>query len=228
MRDRLAAMTEPGWAAVDDYFARALVDEDDALATARESSTRTALGHIEVSPAQGAFLALLTQIAGARRVLEFGTLVGYSATWFARAVGAGGRVVTLELDGANAAIARENWERAGVAGRVEVIVGPAADSAQRLIDAGTEPFDLVFIDADKPNNPVYVAAALQLTRPGAVIVIDNVVRRGEVANDDTHAPDALGVRAAVDAIAAHPDLDATALQTVGIKGWDGIVIARRR
>jgi predicted O-methyltransferase YrrM len=143
-------------------------------------------------------------------------------------VGAGGRVVTFELEETNAAVARRNLERAGVADRVDVVVGQAAASAQQLVDAGVEPFDLVFIDADKPSNPVYLAAALKLTRAGAVIVIDNVVRKGEVVLSDTNDPRVDGVRQVVDDIAAHPDLDATAIQTVGIKGWDGLVIARRR
>jgi len=182
----------------------------------------------EVAANQGALLALLTQISGARRVLEFGTLAGYSTVWFARAVGAKGHVVTLELEEQNAAVARENLERAGVSERVEVLVGPASATAQRLIDQGTEPFDLVFIDADKPSNPAYLAAAIELTAPGAVIVIDNVVRDGAVVNADSVDPRVQGVREVVDAISANPDLDATALQTVGEKGWDGLIIAHRR
>jgi predicted O-methyltransferase YrrM len=171
---------------------------------------------------------LLTRIAGARRVLEFGTLAGYSTIWFARAVGAGGHAVTFELEETNAAVARANLERAGVADRVDVVVGPAAASVQQLIDAGVELFDMVFIDADKPSNPVYLAAALTLTRAGAVIVIDNVVRKGAVVLPDTGDARVEGVRQVVDDIDVHPDLDATAIQTVGIKGWDGLILARRR
>jgi predicted O-methyltransferase YrrM len=221
-------VSAPAWRAVDDYYAGALVAEDDALVAARESGSRTTMPNAEVAPNQGAFLGLLARIAGARRVLEFGTLAGYSAIWFARAVGPDGHVVTFELEETNAAVARANLERAGVADRVEVVVGRAAESAQRLVDAGVEPFDLVFIDADKPNNPVYLAAALELTRSGAVLVVDNVVRQGAVVRSDTGDPGVEGVRQLVDAIAAHPDLDATAIQTVGIKGWDGLIIARRR
>lgn len=215
------------WRDVDDYFAAALIPQDDALLAARESGAQTTLPNAEVAPNQGMLLALLTQIAGAHRVLEFGTLAGYSTIWLARAVGPQGRVVTLELEEGNAAIARVNLERAGVAARVDILVGPAVRSAQRLIDADAEAFDLVFIDADKPSNPLYLAAALELTRPGAVIVIDNVVRNGAVLaeRDD---PAVRGVRTLVDDIAANPDLDATAIQTVGVKGWDGLIVARRR
>lgn len=215
------------WRDVDDYFIDALIPQDDALDAARVASAETTMPNAEVTPNQGALLAMLTRTAGARRVLEFGTLAGYSTIWFARAVGPQGRVVTLELEEQNAAIARGNLERAGVADRVDVLVGAAAASAQRLIDAGTDPFDLVFIDADKPSNPIYLAAALELTRPGAVIIIDNVVRNGAVVTDHDRS-DVQGVRALVAAIAANPDLDATAIQTVGSKGWDGLIVARRR
>lgn len=218
----------PAWRSVDSYFAAALVDEDAALVEARESGARTTMPNAEVAANQGALIGLLAQISGARRVLEFGTLAGYSTVWLARAVGVGGHVVTFELEEQNAAIARENLERAGVADRVDVVVGPAADSAQRLIDQQVEPFDLVFIDADKPSNPIYLAAALELTTPGAVIVIDNVVRDGAVADANSSDPRVQGVRAVIDAIAENPDLDATALQTVGEKGWDGLIIVHRR
>ncbi|AZL10502.1 O-methyltransferase [Brevibacterium aurantiacum] len=182
----------------------------------------------EVAANQGAFLELLAQIAGARRVLEFGTLAGYSTIWLARAVGEQGQVVTLELEPQNAAIAEENFHIAGVAPRIETIIGPATESAERLIHDGAEPFDFIFIDADKPNNPAYLTAALKLTNPGAVIVIDNVVRNGAVADAASADPRVQGVRAVAKEIAAHPDLDGTALQTVGEKGWDGLIIARRR
>ncbi|MFC4244632.1 O-methyltransferase [Gryllotalpicola reticulitermitis] len=215
------------WRDVDDYFADALVDEDAALAAARDSGAETTMPNAEVAPNQGAFLALIARIAGARRVLEFGTLAGYSTIWFARAVGSEGRVVTLELDEVNAAVARRNFENAGIADRVDLLLGPAADSARRLIDEGAEPFDVVFIDADKPSNPAYLAAALALTRPGAVIVIDNVVRDGSVVRTDTDDARVQGVQRVVADIAVHPELEATALQTVGVKGWDGFIIARR-
>lgn len=216
------------WREVDDYFVSVLTPEDAALIAARESGVDTTMPNAEVAPNQGALLGLLTQMAGARRVLEFGTLAGYSTIWFARAVGSEGRVVTLELEEENARVARANFERAGLADRIEVLVGPAAQSAQQLIDAESEPFDLVFIDADKPSNPAYLDAALRLTGHGAVIIIDNVVRDGAVARPDSDDPRVQGVRTVAHDIADHPELDATAIQTVGIKGWDGLIIARRR
>jgi predicted O-methyltransferase YrrM len=228
MREHSGGTPLTEWSTVDEYFVEALVPQDAALLEARASGAGTTLPKAEVSPGQGAFLALLAQVAGARRVLEFGTLAGYSTIWLARAVGPEGRVVTFELEAGNAAIATRNLERAGVADRVEVVVGPAAASAQRLAEEGAEPFDLVFIDADKPNNPVYLAAALDLTRSGAVIVIDNVVRHGDVVRPQSGNPSVEGVRKVVEDIAANPDLDATALQTVGLKGWDGFILARRR
>ncbi|WP_129838745.1 O-methyltransferase [Streptomyces sp. RFCAC02] len=220
--------SEESWREVDAYFADTLVAEDAALAEARASGARTTLPRGEVSPVQGGLLSLLCRTAGATRVLEFGTLAGYSTIWMARAVGEGGRVTTLELTEQNAAIARANLERAGVADRVEILLGPAAGTAQRLIEAGTEPYDFVFIDADKPSNPVYLRAALALTRPGSLIVIDNVVRNGAVTDPDTTDDRVRGVRQALADIAANPDLEATALQTVGVKGWDGFTLIRRR
>ncbi|MEO6512862.1 MAG: O-methyltransferase [Nocardioides sp.] len=217
-----------GWRAVDEYFTGLLVEEDDALRAARESSVRTALPMADVAPNQGAFLSLLARMCGARRVLEFGTLAGYSTIWLARAVGAEGRVVTLEIDGPTAEVARENFERADVSGVVDLVVGPAAASAQALVDAGAEPFDLVFIDADKPSNPAYLALSLRLSRPGTVIVCDNVVRNGAVVDDDSEDPRVQGVRAFAEAVAADPRLEATALQTVGVKGWDGFALLRVR
>lgn len=216
------------WRAVDDFFNDALLSEDAALAEARRSGTNTTMPGAEIARNQGAFLNMLTQISGARRVLEFGTLAGYSTICFARAVGENGAVTTLELSPENAEVARANFVRAGVEARVQVLVGPAAESAQHLIDQAVEPFDLVFIDADKPNNPKYLAAALELTQPGAVIVIDNVVRGGAVIEPDSVDPAVLGVRQVVRDIAADDRLEAVALQTVGEKGWDGLVVARRR
>ncbi len=218
----------PSWAEVDDYLASTLVAEDEALVRARESAAATTMPDAAVAPSQGAFLALLARIAGARRVLEFGTLAGYSTIWLARAVDEQGHVVTLELEERNAAVARQNLVRAGVADRVEIKVGAAVDTARALVEAGVEPFDLVFIDADKPSNPLYLAAALELTRPGAVIVVDNVVRDGAVVDAESGDPRVHGVRAVLDAVAANPQLEATALQTVGIKGWDGMLVVRRR
>ncbi|WP_159794599.1 O-methyltransferase [Puerhibacterium puerhi] len=218
---------EHTWDDVDTYLEDLLVPQDEALAAARESSARTTMPHAAVSPAQGRFLALLAQAAGARRVLELGTLAGYSTIWFARAVGPDGRVTTLELEEANAAVARENLERAGVADRVDVVVGPAAASAQRLVDDGVEAFDLVFVDADKPSNPQYLRLALELTRPGSLIVVDNVVRAGAVADAGSDDPRVLGSRRVLADVAADDRLEATVLQTVGGKGWDGFALVRR-
>ncbi|MFJ9697028.1 O-methyltransferase [Kitasatospora sp. NPDC101183] len=219
--------SETAWREVDAYFVETLVDEDKALIAARESGQRTTMPQAEVAPNQGKLLALLCQMAGARRVLEFGTLAGYSTVWLARAVGGGGFVTTLELEEHNAGIARTNLREAGVAERVEVLVGPAGESAQRLIEEGAEPYDFVFIDADKPSNPAYLKASLELTRPGSVIVIDNVVRNGAVTDPASEDERVQGVRAVLADIAADARLDATSLQTVGSKGWDGFTIVRR-
>ncbi|MCI2266088.1 O-methyltransferase [Sediminivirga luteola] len=205
-----------------------LVNEDEALRLARESSAETTAPGIEITPAQGAFLALIAQIAGARRVLEFGTLAGYSTIWIARAVGPEGHVVTCELSEQNAAVARRNLERAGVSERVDILVGPALDSARSLAQEGTEPFDLVFVDADKPNNPGYLEQAVQLGRPGTVLIVDNVVRGGAIVDASSEDPNVIGVRALMDALHDDPRIDATALQTVGLKGWDGFSLARIR
>ncbi|UFU03098.1 O-methyltransferase [Ruania suaedae] len=214
--------------AVDDYLVGALVTEDEALLAARESATETTMPGAAVAPNQGKLLALLATMVGARRVLEIGTLAGYSTIWLARALKAGGRVVTLEVSEQNAAVARRNLDHAGVGDVVDLMLGPAAESAQRLIDTGQEPFDLVFIDADKPSNATYLRAALELTRPGSVIVLDNVVRSGRVvgpeAGDD---PDVRGVHEALALAGRDPRLDGTALQTVGSKGWDGFALLRR-
>ena len=218
---------EPAWRAVDAYLAEMLVTEDAALAGARESSRRTTMPAAEVAPNQGKLLALLCQIAGATRVLEFGTLAGYSTIWLARAVGPHGLVTTLELAEGNAAIAQANLARAGVSERVQIIVGPAADSARRLVAGGVRPYDFVFIDADKPSNPAYLEASLALTRAGSVIVIDNVVRDGAVLAASSADERVQGVRAVLADIARDPRLDATALQTVGVKGWDGFTVIRR-
>ncbi|AYF98646.1 O-methyltransferase [Protaetiibacter intestinalis] len=212
------------WTEVDDYFAR-LFPDDPALDAAHASSSETTLPGADVTPHQGALLAILTRAIGARRVLEFGTLAGYSTIWLARAVGPTGHVDTLELDAGNAAIARVNFDAAGVADRVEVHLGAAADTADRLISEGVEPYDLVFIDADKPSNPLYLAASLRLTRPGGLIIVDNVVRGGAVADPDDTTAAVECVRSLVDDIVA-AGLEATAIQTVGDKGWDGFAVIR--
>lgn len=219
--------SESAWREVDAYFSEVLVPEDEALVQARESGRGTTMPRAEVAPNQGRLLALLCGMSGAKRVLEFGTLAGYSTIWLARAVGANGHVTTLELEPQNAAIARANLERAGVADRVEILVGSAGDSAQRLTEAGAAPYDFVFIDADKPSNPAYLRAAMELTRAGSVIVIDNVVRDGAVVDAASTDARVQGVRAVLADIAKDDRLEATALQTVGVKGWDGFTLIRR-
>lgn len=215
------------WNDVDRYLIDTLADEDEALAAARLSSSETTAPGIEVTANQGRLLRMLAELVGARRVIEFGTLAGYSAIWFARAVGEGGVVTSLELEEQNAVIARANAERAGVGDRVDVIVGPARASAQALVDAGVEPYDFAFIDADKQSTPAYLRLVLELTHPGSVIVIDNVVRGGAVIDAESADDQVRGMRAALAEVAANPSLEATALQTVGLKGWDGFAVIRR-
>jgi predicted O-methyltransferase YrrM len=212
------------WREVDEYFVATLVGEDDALANARIESHAAGLPTGEVAPNQGALLSLLARMSGARRALEIGTLGGYSTIWLGQAVGPDGQVTSLEIDPDRAAVARRNVDRAGLGDRVDIVVGPAVDSLSDLIERRGEPFDFVFIDADKPNNPRYLEASLALTRPGSVIVADNVVRNGAVV--DPASPDAnvQGVRRFIELVRQHPRLDATALQTVGSKGWDGFAL----
>jgi len=220
--------TVPGpeqWAAVDHYF-EALVPQDDALLAAAAAQREGGLPDIAVAPNQGKLLALLAAATGARRVLEVGTLGGYSTIWLARALPPDGHVTTLELEPAHAAIARASFERAGVADRVEVLVGPAMDSLDGLVAADVEPFDLAFVDADKQNLAPYVERCLALARPGALIVVDNVVRGGAVVDPEHPDPRVQGVRRMVDLLTDHPRLDTTVLQTVGVKGWDGFALAR--
>jgi predicted O-methyltransferase YrrM len=215
----------PEWEAVDRYFAHQLVGEDDALAEARRASRAAGLPEHEVASNQAKLLSLLCRMIGARRVLEFGTLGGYSTIWLARAVGEQGHVTTLELDESSAAVARRNFAGAGVAERIRLMIGPAVASVQDLVAAREEPFDLVFVDADKPNNATYLDGAVQLSRPGTVIVVDNVVRNGDVTDANSTDPRVRGTREVLRAISTHPRLDGTALQTVGSKGWDGFALA---
>jgi predicted O-methyltransferase YrrM len=204
------------WNAVDSYFANLLASDDEALRQTLAANADAGLPAHDVSALQGQMLALLVQITGARRVLEVGTLGGYSTIRIARALPAGGTVTTIEADKHHADVAQSNMKRAGVADRVELHMGKALDVLPTL----TGPFDLVFIDADKPNNPHYIRWALELSRPGTVIVGDNVVRGGAVVDADSTDANVLGVRSLIDFIAAEPRLTATAIQTVGEKGWD--------
>lgn len=219
--------TDPAlWPAVDDYIVDHLLPPDPALEATLAASAAAGLPDINVAPTQGKLLYLLARLAGARRILEIGTLGGYSTIWLARALPEGGRLVTLEYAQAHADVARENIAAAGLADRVELRVGAAVDSLAALEAEGAGPFDLVFIDADKPNNPLYLAAALRLSRPGTVIICDNVVRRGEVIDAASEDPRVIGMRETFALMAREPRLEATALQTVGSKGYDGFAIAR--
>ncbi|MFD5187133.1 O-methyltransferase [Streptomyces sp. NPDC058357] len=218
-------MTLARWTEVDDYFDGLLVGPDEALDAAVENSDAAGLPAIQVAANQGKLLNLLARLQGARTVLEIGTLGGYSTIWLARALPEGGRVVTLEADPAYAEVARANIERAGLADVVEIRVGRALDTLPELAAEGCGPFDVVFIDADKPSNPDYLAWSLKLTRPGSLIIADNVVRDGEVVDGTSDDPKVQGVRRFTELVAAEPTLTATALQTVGSKGYDGLMMA---
>jgi predicted O-methyltransferase YrrM len=215
---------DPAWIAVDDYLALRLVPGDDALEAALAASSEAGLPPIAVSALQGRFLQLLVRLVGARHVLEIGTLGGYSAIWMARALTPDGRLVTLESSPRHAAVARANLERARLADRVDVLVGPALENLPTLPGRGYGPFDLVFIDADKANNALYLRYAVDLARPGAVVVVDNVVRHGTVADVDTANPDVLGIQEMLNLVAVTDTLDATVLQTVGSRGYDGFLV----
>jgi len=213
------------WSAVDDYFSQLLEPRDPALEAALEASATAGLPPHHVSSQQGMLLLLLARLRGARAILEIGTLGGYSTLWLARALPPGGRLVTLESDSRHADVARANFERAGLAASIELRVGPAVDSLARLAAEGVGPFDLVFVDADKPSNPEYFEWALQLTRVGSVIVFDNVVRGGAVIDASSEDPRVQGVRRLTERLASEPRVSATALQTVGSKGYDGFALA---
>ncbi len=212
------------WAAVDAYLAETLVQPDAALAAALADSAAAGLPEINVTPNQGKLLHLLARAQGAQRILEVGTLGGYSTIWLARALPPNGRLVTLEVDPKHAAVAQANLARAGVADVVEIRLGPALDTLPQLADEGAEPFDFIFIDADKPSNPEYFAWALRLSRPGSLIVVDNVIRGGAVVDAASIDPAVQGVRRLHELMAAEPRVSATAVQTVGDKGYDGFAL----
>jgi predicted O-methyltransferase YrrM len=218
-------VTEQRWAEVDRYICELFVPPDPALDQALETSRAAGLPPINVAPNQGKLLHLLARLAGARRVLEVGTLGGYSTIWLARALPADGHLTTLEIDPDRADLARANLERAGLAERVTVRIGPAADTLASLAAEGAGPFDLVFIDADKPGNPEYFAWAMRLARPGSLIVVDNVVRRGAVADPDDGDLAVVGTRRLNEVMAAEQRVSVTEIQTVGSKGYDGFALA---
>jgi predicted O-methyltransferase YrrM len=224
-RSEVGAADAAAWRRVDEFAEALLIGEDAALEAALRDSEQAGLPPIAVTASQGRMLNLLARIHGARRILEIGTLGGYSTIWLARALPAGGRLVSLEVEEAYARVAERNVARAGLAEPVEIRVGPAQASLRDLAGSGAEPFDLAFIDADKASTPEYFEAALGLCRPGGVIVADNVVRRGALADPETEDPGALGMRRFHELVGAEPRVEATTIQTVGAKGWDGFTLA---
>jgi predicted O-methyltransferase YrrM len=217
-------MPEQVWADVDEFFSANLLPADEVLRATLETNVTEKLPPIAVTPPQGKLLHLLARACGARRILEIGTLGAYSTIWMARALPADGRLVTLEADPKHAEIARSNIARAGVSHLVDVRVGPAIDTLPRLEKDGVAPFDLIFIDADKPSTPDYFEWAIKLSHPGSVIIVDNLVRGGRLI-DEKGDEDIQGMRQFMDRLATDTRVNATALQTVGVKGYDGFAIA---
>lgn len=218
-------MSDAAWSAVDDYLGPLLAPSDDGLAHALTAADEAGLPAIQVTALQGKLLHLLVRITGAKRVLEIGTLGGYSGIWLARALPPGGEVVTLEIDPEHVRVAVDNFTAAGVDDSVRLVRGPALDTLPTLEQESGDPFDLAFIDADKVNNPAYVDWAVKLGRPGTVIVVDNVVRRGAITDATSTDESVVGTRAVLEMLANDPRLDATAIQTVGAKGYDGFALA---
>ena len=218
-------MLQERWTAVDGYIDENLVPADPVLEAALRASADAGLPPISVSPSQGKLLHLLARAQGARTILEIGTLGGYSAIWLARALPAGGSLITLEAEPRHAEVARANLARVGLADIAEVRLGPAQDTLPKLQAAGDGPFDLIFIDADKPGYPDYLPWSVRLSRPGSMIIADNVVRGGAVADSASSDPNVQGVRRFIELLAAEPRVSATAIQTVGSKGYDGFTLA---
>jgi predicted O-methyltransferase YrrM len=213
------------WTEVDAYLTEAIVAPDRALEEALAANAAAGLPPIDVSASQGKLIHLLARMAGARNALEIGALGGYSTIWLARALPDDGRLITLEVSARNADLARRNVARAGLGGKVEIRTGAALNALPKIEAEGLGPFDFVFIDADKINNAAYLEWALRLSRPGTAIVVDNVVREGEVVDAASRDPDVVGVRRMFELMAREPRLSATAIQTVGAKGWDGFALA---
>jgi predicted O-methyltransferase YrrM len=218
-------VSQENWTAVDEYVSGLLAPHDEALEAALRDSEDAGLPAIQVSPAQGKLLYLLAKSIGARRILEFGTLGGYSTIWLARALPADGRLLTLEAEPRNAEVASGNIARAGIGDLVDLRVGPALDQLPQLDAEGGGPFDLTFIDADKANTPDYFAWALDHSHPGSLIVSDNVVRFGELVNPDSDDPTIPAQRRLHEMLSADPRVEATTIQTVGVKGHDGFNVA---
>lgn len=218
-------MDQELFTAVDSYLADKLIADDGLAREALKANSEAGLPSIDVSPTQGKLLHLLARISGAKRILEVGTLGGYSTIWLARALPKDGLLVTLELNPKHAEVAAANIRRAGLAHLVDLQVGPAVDSLARLHADNVPPFDFIFLDADKPNNPVYLDWAVKLSRPGTVIVGDNVIREGAIIDANDSDPSVVGTRLFLEKLGSHPRLDATAIQTVGSKGHDGFALA---
>ena len=212
------------WSAVDEYLVNSLIPDDPIFTKILANNSAAGLPAIDVAPNQGQFLQLLVQITQATRILEIGTLWAYSSVWMARALPADGKLVTLEASPHHAEIAKKNIQLAGLETVIELHLGPAVETLPKLSDHA--PFDLIFIDADKPSNPIYLEWALQYSRPGTLIIGDNVVRNGGVTNPESNDPGIKGTRTFIELMGNNPQLTATALQTVGSKGWDGFSIAR--
>jgi predicted O-methyltransferase YrrM len=224
-REAISGMTREQWTEVERYINELLVPSDSVMDAALEASSAAGLPPINVTPNEGKLLLLLARAQGARSILEIGTLGGYSAIWLARALPAGGRLITLEVDPKAAKVARANIKRAGLADIVEVRLGPALDALPKLAKKHEGPFDLIFIDADKPNNPDYFSWALKLSHAGSMIIIDNVVREGEVVDAASRDPNVSGVRRLYELLRDERRVSATAIQTVSSKGYDGFAIA---
>ncbi|MCM2996710.1 O-methyltransferase [Paenibacillus cellulositrophicus] len=214
----------PVWEQVDEYIVDRLCPNDRVLDEVIVANRKADLPEIDVTANQGKFLQLLVQIKGAKRILEIGTLGAYSTIWMARGLSEGGRIITLELSPHHAEVAKKNIARAGLEQTIEVRTGDALEQLAQMDKEGVEPFDLIFIDADKPNNPNYLRWALHFSRPGTVIVGDNVIRNGEIADRHSTDPRVQGVRTFFDMLSGDPNISATALQTVGSKGYDGFMI----
>ena len=217
-------MSQELWTAVDAYIKEKMVPADDVLTAAQKNGLDAGLPAIAVSPTQGKLLHLMAKMCAARNILEIGTLAGYSTIWLARALSAGGRVITLEMDAKHADVARKNFALAGLDNVIEVRLGVALDSLPKLVTEGHGPFDVIFIDADKKNIPAYLDWSLKLSRPGTVIVVDNIIRDGKVIDGNNPDPDIQGVRRFNDSLTKDSRLSATEIQTVGEKGYDGFAL----
>ncbi len=221
-------MSQDTWTSVDRYFEQMLLPNDPALDAAVKASVDAKLPPIAVSAVQGKLLHLLARAMGAKKILEIGTLGGFSTIWLGRALPPDGKLLTLEVDEKHAGVARSNLARAGLSDKVEVILGPALETLPKLSSSGAGPFDLFFIDADKPSNADYFAWAMKLSRPGSLIIVDNVVRKGAVVDAKSADEDVIGVRRCVEAMSKEPRFSATLIQSVGTKGYDGLVMGVTR